>query len=114
MANFSEMAKAVAEAQALETSDKITEMKAQKDSANQMMTIAIAQEELKKNEQDAQKEQIKSQQKKAKIKGELLKTMAQNEAGPLAIGDDLVGQFAPPVESGAENLPLIDMNSQRI
>lgn len=111
MVDFVKLAQAVAETQAINTSEKITQLKERKDSVTQMMDIAISQEELKKNEQDAERNRIKSEQKRAKIKADLLKSAIESQAqGPVAIGGNLLNQFGPEVQPDAADLPMIDAN----
>ncbi len=80
-----------------------------------MLDIAISQEELKKNEQEAVKNQIKFEEKQAKIKADLIKNAVQGNAfGPVAVGGDMLEGFAPASEPDADGLPLIDINSKLV
>lgn len=64
---------------------------------------------LKKNEHKQVQDSIKNQEKKEKIEADLMKQMLASEGkGSIAIGDDLVSNFATPTEPEAQNLPLLD------
>ena len=114
MADFRELAKAIGEKRYIDTEEKITDLKAQKTSMNQMIDIALSQAELVKTEQKANQDAIKYEQKRDKLKADLVKTMIDNQAnkGPMAIGGDLVGQYAPEVAPDARDMPMIDVNAK--
>jgi hypothetical protein len=111
---FVEMAKAIGQSQALNTEQAISDLRLRKKSVNQMLDAAIAQEELKKTEQDKVKEDIKYEEKRTKIRQDLLKSAIDQGAGPVAVGGNLMQQFAPDVEPEAVGLPLLDQNSQSL
>lgn len=111
---FTELAKALGQKQMLDTEQKINNLRTQKQSVNQALDLAIAQEEMVKTEQKAVQNQVKYDEKREKLKADLIKTMvdAQQGQGPVAIGGNLVSQFAPEVAPDAQDLPMIDMNSK--
>lgn len=114
MANtFVDLAKAIGQSQSLDTQQSISDLRMRKKSVNQMLDMAIAEEELKKTEQDKVKEDIKFEEKRAKIRADLLKNAIDQQQGPVAVGGNLMEQFAPDVAPEAVGLPMIDQNSQQ-
>jgi hypothetical protein len=109
MSNFEEMAKAMSEKQTLSTEQEISQLQGQKKLYDAEIDKMLAVLNQKKVKEDAIKSQIKFEQKERQIQADLLKSAIDDQAkSGTAIGGNLVDGFAPEVEPGAENLPLID------
>jgi hypothetical protein len=111
MADFHKMAEAMATKNNIDTDAQLNDIKNQKDSIMQFFNIKIAELELQKNEQKAVEQGIKTQQKENKLKQDLISEYMKSEQaqGPMAIGDDMVGQLAgTQIAPDAEGLPVLD------
>ena len=113
MQKFLNIAKAIGQKQTIDTDEKLSTLKAHKNSVNQMLDMAITKTEMQKTEQKAMQDKIKYEEKRAKLKTDFIKSMVdQQQAGPVAVGGNLVEQFAPETAPDAQDLPMIDMNSK--
>lgn len=111
MANFKDMAMALAQKNSIDTDAQLSELKNQKDSALQFFNLQIAQAELQKNEQNAVQNQMKADEKRNKLKMDLITKFMEQEGqgGNIAIGDDMIGQLAgEQVSPDAQGLPILD------
>lgn len=115
MANFLELAKAVGQKQSIDSSEQLDQLNTQKASMNQSFDMAIGQVKMKQTEQKAQQSQIKFEEQKSKLKADLIKGMIdkQQAGGSVAVGGDMLGQFANiPTDGDARDMPMIDANSR--
>jgi len=114
--DFVQLAKAVGQKATLDTEQQLAEIEQQKNAVNQKFNMSIADMKLQLSEQKNVDNKIKFEEKRSKLRANLLKdvlTAQGSGVGPVAVGGDLLEGFAPATEQGAENLPLIDMQSQR-
>jgi hypothetical protein len=109
MANFKDMAMAVAQKNTLDANSEIEQLKNQSKAISEFFNQKIGALKIQGLEQKAVQDQFKTQDKQNKIKADLLKQLVADGDGPLAIGDDIVGEFAGmQVNADAQGLPVID------
>jgi len=109
MSRFQELALAMAKNSIDKLDKQIKDNKLATELENQPLEAQKTQTQLVENE-------IKYEQRVEKLKRDIAKQAAKAEQqlaqGPVAIGGNLVDNFAPPVEQEAEGLPVLQEMNQ--
>lgn len=113
MADFKQMALAMAQKNKIDTDQKLSDIKNQKDSMTQFLNLQISQLELQKNEQQKVESDLKFEEKRNKVKAEFIKQFlteggGQGGQGPVAVGGNLLDKFSPDqIDEDAQDLPIL-------
>ena len=112
MSIFLELQKVMSEKGLTDTDVGIQELKSEKELLDAQYKAKLSELQLAKVNQKTQKHRIDSELKKDKLNKELLKMMVDlegGEAGPMAVGGDLVSRYSGvELEPEAQGLPIID------
>ena len=110
MSKYLELAQYMSDKGMSDIDTQLQELKAQKEFTNESINQQISQLKIIKGQQKAESQRIKAEQKKQQINKELIKMMVDSgEAGPMAVGGQMVDQFAGvETEPEATGLPILN------
>lgn len=108
MANFRDMAMAIAKKNMLVSKEKVDELKSRKELANSLFDRQIAEESVGVAQSKMAMNEMVAEEKNNKIKSDLIKKGMGNQGGNIAVGGNLVDRLAGFQVSGdAQGLPIV-------